>query len=52
MNERQRAFIMQIVRDQLSDYLADELVNDIAAGIDEGLYSNEDILQKLAGEES
>lgn len=52
MNDQQRALIMQIVREQLDDYLAPELVNDIAAGIEEGIYSNEDILQKLAGEES
>lgn len=51
MNDQQRALIMKIVREQLDDYLAPELANDIAAGIEEGIYSNDLILQQMAGED-
>ena len=48
MNERQIQLIMQIVREQLDDYLAEELAEDIATVIEEGIYDNTMTLEALA----
>lgn len=48
MNERQVQLIMQIVREQLDDYLAKELADVIAAGIEEGINDNMATLEMLA----
>lgn len=48
MTDRQLQLIMQIVREQLSDYLAEPLVNDIAEGISLGISDNMETLNLLA----
>lgn len=47
MNEKQTNLIMEIIKEQLSEYLADALVNDIMAGIAEGIYDNMPLLEDL-----
>ena len=48
MNERQIQLIMQIVREQMDDYLTEDLVDEIAAGIEEGICDNMTTLEALA----
>lgn len=48
MNDKQMELIMQIVREQLSDYLAAPLVEDLCTGISDGILDNLEILEKLA----
>lgn len=50
MNEKQIGLIMQIIEEQLTDYLADELVRDIMAGIAEGINDNMPMIEKLGAE--
>ena len=40
MTEKQIELIMQIVREQLDDYLDEELAGRFAAGIEEGINDN------------
>ena len=47
MNERQAALIMEIIQEQLSDYLDDELAAVIYAGIAEGINDNMPLLENL-----
>ena len=47
MNERQIALIMEIVKEQLDDYLAEELAADIWSGIAEGINDNLPLLEDL-----
>ena len=44
MNEKQLELIMDIIQEQLSDYLADELAADIFGGIAEAIGSQSYIL--------
>lgn len=48
MNEKQTELILKIIREQLDDYLAGPLVEDILDGINEGLYDNQELIEKLA----
>lgn len=48
MNERQLELILQITREQLTDYLDEELAEKILAGIAEGLNDNMYMLDELA----
>lgn len=48
MSDRQLDLIMQIVKEQLEDYLAQALVEDLCNGIREGIYSNLELLDQLA----
>lgn len=48
MNERQINLIMEIVREQLDDYLAPELAADIESGISEGINDNIELIDQLA----
>lgn len=50
MNERQAALIMEIIQEQLSDYLDDELAAVIYAGIAEGINDNMPLLEDLGVE--
>lgn len=52
MNDRQMDLIRQIVSEQLNDYLAEELADDIMAGIDEGLNDNMALFEMLATAET
>lgn len=47
MNEQQLALIMQIVREQLEDYLVEDLAGQIAMGIEEGINDNMAALEAL-----
>ncbi len=47
MSERQVELIMQIVDEQLSDYLAEGLVEEVLAGIREGIFDNMETLDQL-----
>ena len=47
MNDRQLALILEIVQEQLSDYLADELAADIYSAIAEGINDNMPLLEDL-----
>jgi len=49
MNDKQIGLIMQIIEEQLTEYLADELVRDIMAGIAEGINDNMPLLEDLGG---
>ena len=49
MNEKQMALIMEIIQEQLSDYLADELAADIFCAIAEGINDNMPVLEELGG---
>ena len=48
MNDRQIELIMQIIREQLDDYFAQELAEDLARGIKEGIWDNLETLNALA----
>ena len=51
MNERQLDLIMQIVHEQLADFVTEELENLIAEGIAEGLQDNQQLMErKLLGD--
>lgn len=43
--------ILQIVREQLEDFLATELLNEICAGITEGINDNMELIIKRMAEE-
>lgn len=47
MNEKQFDLIMEIIREQLDDYLAEELTADICARIAEGINDNLPLLEDL-----
>lgn len=47
MNEKQFGLIMEIIQEQLSDYLADELTADILAWIAEGINDNLPLFEDL-----
>ena len=47
MNDRQVALIMEIIQEQLADYLDDELAAVIMAGIAEGINDNMPLLEDL-----
>lgn len=47
MNERQTALIMEIVLEQLTDYLDDELAAVIYSGIAEGINDNMPLIEDL-----
>ena len=47
MNDKQIALIMEIVQEQLSDYLDDELAAVIMAGIAEGINDNLPLLEDM-----
>ena len=47
MNEKQVDLILEIVEEQLSDYLDDELAAVVFAGIAEGINDNMPILEGL-----
>lgn len=49
MNDKQLALIMEIVQEQLSDYLDDELAAAIYCGIAEGINDNMPLLEDLGG---
>lgn len=48
MSDRQIDLIMQIVKEQLNDFLAEALAEDICSGIREGIFSNIELLDQLA----
>ena len=48
MNDRQLELIMQIITEQLDDYFAQELAEDVARGIKEGIWANLETLDALA----
>ena len=50
MNDKQLALIMKIIEEQLTEYLADELVRDIMAGIAEGINDNLPLIEELGAE--
>lgn len=47
MNDRQIDLIMTIVNEQLSDYLAEALVNDLCTAIRTGIFDNIELLDNL-----
>ena len=47
MNDRQLALILEIVQEQLNDYLDDELTAAIFAGIAEGINDNMPLIEDL-----
>ena len=49
MNDRQLALILEIVQEQLSDYLDDELAAAIYGGIVEGINDCMPVLEDLGG---
>lgn len=51
MNERQLQLIMQIVREQLSDYLAEALVDDLDKSIEEAISDNLETFDLLGNED-
>lgn len=48
MNDRQLDLIMQIVLEQLDDYLSEALAMEISNGIEEGIRDNMIRLEELA----
>ena len=47
MNEQQKQLILQIIKEQLDDYLADDLAMRIFYGIAEGLEDNMPLLEDM-----
>ena len=47
MNEKQIALILEIVQEQMEDYLDDDLVAAIYSGIVEGINDNMPLLEDL-----
>lgn len=47
MNDKQWELIMQIIDEQLSDYLAAGLIEEVLAGIREGIVDNMETLEQL-----
>ena len=47
MNDRQMGLILEIVREQLDDYLDDELATAIFRGIAEGINDNMPLIEDL-----
>lgn len=47
MNEKQITLIMEIIQEQLSDYLVDELAAVILSAIEEGINDNMPLLEDL-----
>ena len=47
MTERQIELIMQIVREQLDEYLAPKLVEDLEQNIRMGIFDNTELLEEL-----
>lgn len=52
MNEKQVDMILEIVEEQLSDYLDDELAAVVFAGIAEGINDNMPLLEDMRREEA
>lgn len=48
MNEAQLALLMQIIREQMEDYLDKKLAKEICAGIEEGINDNMAAFEDLA----
>ncbi len=48
MNEEQLQFLMQIIREQMEDYLDKKLVKEICAGIEEGINDNMATFEEMA----
>ena len=48
MNDRQLELIMQIIREQMNDYLDDDMTETIANAIEEGINDNMYTLVQLA----
>ena len=48
MNEKQLDLIMEIIQEQLTDYLDDVLAAEIYNGIAEGINDNMELLEDLA----
>ena len=49
MNDRQTALILEIIREQLDDYLVEDLAEVVFAGIAEGINDNLPLLEDMAG---
>lgn len=49
MNDKQIELIMQIIEEQLTDYLDDILAAEIMSGIAEGINDNMFMLEGMAG---
>ena len=47
MNDRQLELIMQIIEEQLGDYLTKDLAEEIIAGIAEGINDNMPLIEDL-----
>lgn len=47
MNDRQLELIMQIIEEQLGDYLTQDLAEEIIAGIAEGINDNMPLIEDL-----
>ncbi len=47
MSDKQKDLVMQIIREQLDEYLAAPLVDDICSGIDAGIFDNMELLEQL-----
>lgn len=50
MNERQTELIMEIIKEQLDDYLTEELAAVVFAGIAEGINDNMPLIENLGVE--
>ena len=51
MNDKQLDLIKQIISEQLEDYLAAKLAEDLTNSIMMGIFDNTEIFEKLAEEE-
>lgn len=51
MNDKQLDLIKQIISEQLEDYLAAKLAEDLTNSIMMGIFDNMEIFEKLAEEE-
>ena len=50
MNDKQMAMIREIISEQLSDYLAEKLANDLTASIMEGINDNLPLFEDMGRE--